>query len=150
MGILYSLYAVAKLVFWGSRDGSVGSVFDCEPMCCRFKSHSCNWTFWLSRLSRLSHRPHNWVIKDLGMSCCVCDWRFWGARSLAIVLVVVHCTKPYGFRSYTVRHCNKTVRNRSPTVVQTQQHPTLTVDIRPGVVRESYWPKRSPKHPNSP
>ena len=28
-----SLYAVAKLVFSGSRDGSVGSVFDCEPMC---------------------------------------------------------------------------------------------------------------------
>ena len=37
-----------------------------------------------------------------------------------------------------MRHCNKTVRNRSPTVVQTQQHPTLTVDIRPGVVQESY------------
>ena len=23
---------------WGSRDGSVGSAFDCEPMCCRFES----------------------------------------------------------------------------------------------------------------
>ena len=32
----------------GSRHGSVSSTFDCELMCCRFKSHSQNWTFRLS------------------------------------------------------------------------------------------------------
>ena len=42
-----------------------------------------------------------------------------------------------GYRSYTMRHPNKTVCNRSPTVVQTQQHPTLTVDIHTGVVYKS-------------
>ena len=39
----------------GSWGGSVGSVYDCEPMRCRFESHS-----------------RNWVIKGLGIFSNVC------------------------------------------------------------------------------
>ena len=45
----------------GGRDGSVGSVSDCEPMCCRFES-SRGWTFRFP-----SPVLRDWVIKGLGM-----------------------------------------------------------------------------------
>ena len=56
------------VILRGSRGGSVGSAFDCEPMCCRFES-SQGWTF-------RSPPPVlcNWVIKCLGMSSHVCVW----------------------------------------------------------------------------
>ena len=51
------------VILRGSRDGSVGSAFDCEPMCCRFES-SLN----------ISVPPvlRDWVIKGLGMYSRAC------------------------------------------------------------------------------
>ena len=55
------------VILWGSRDGSVGSVFDCEPMCCWFESSR---GFLVSSFRNISVSPpglRDWVINGLGM-----------------------------------------------------------------------------------
>ena len=65
------------VILWGSRDGSVGSVFDCEPMCCWFESSR---GFLVSSFRNISVPPPRaprlgnqwpWYVQ-----LCLCDWAY--------------------------------------------------------------------------
>ena len=55
----------------GSRDGSVGSAFNCEPMCCRFESgFGAEYVGFTPSALRLGNqRP--WYVQP-----CLCDWTY--------------------------------------------------------------------------